>query len=193
MRQAFTSRFLARHCLSAVIIGATIAMMFPLNCLAEAGSTGGTVGNTDKSISGGAAIEPEPQEKHTTPTKQTRPEARKVENRQTRPPARRSDGARGGYVGCFRDQGNAFGKEGRDLNGARWDDGSMTNSRCVSFCAGQGFAYAATQYSTACFCGNSYGRSGSASNCDMACGGNKSQKCGGSWANSVWRTGAARR
>lgn len=93
------------------------------------------------------------------------------------------------FLGCFRDQGNPWGKEGRDLDGARWDDSAMTPDRCVAFCHSQGFAYAATQYSVACFCGNSHGRSGRADNCNMPCGGDAQQICGGAWANSVWRVG----
>jgi WSC domain len=93
------------------------------------------------------------------------------------------------YLGCFRDGGSIWGKEGRDLDGARWDESAMTNLRCINFCRSQSFAYAATQYSTACFCGNRYGSKGRADNCNMPCGGKSSEMCGGQWANSVWRLG----
>jgi hypothetical protein len=86
-----------------------------------------------------------------------------------------------GYAGCFRDTGD------RDLNGANWQDARMTTEACVAFCQQRGFVYAATQYASYCFCGNSFGRLGGAANCDMRCAGNPSQTCGGSWANSVYK------
>lgn len=89
-------------------------------------------------------------------------------------------------LGCFRDQGDPTGTSGRDLYGFVANEPGMTTERCVSLCRGKGFQYAGTQYSTWCFCGNSYGRSGPADNCNMKCSGNKSQTCGGSWANSVY-------
>lgn len=41
-----------------------------------------------------------------------------------------------------------------------------------------------------CFCGNKYGKYGKSKNCRYACPGNRGEKtkCGGPWANSVWRT-----
>ena len=63
----------------------------------------------------------------------------------------------------------------------------MTTQMCTSTCKSKGFKFAGTQYSRWCFCGNSYGKSGVANNCNMNCSGNKNQKCGGGWANSVYR------
>ena len=77
----------------------------------------------------------------------------------------------------------------RDLAGHTFNLPSMTVELCLSACAQQGFRFAATQFSTHCFCGNDYGKHGTASNCDMPCGGDKSQMCGGRWANSVFATG----
>jgi hypothetical protein len=47
-----------------------------------------------------------------------------------------------------------------------------------------------SQYSTQCFCGNSYGSYGSSSNCNMSCSGDADSDfvCGGTWANSVYQT-----
>ena len=42
--------------------------------------------------------------------------------------------------------------------------------------------------SSACFCDNSYGSYGTASNCNSACQGKSSEICGGGWANSVYST-----
>lgn len=85
------------------------------------------------------------------------------------------------YLGCFAD------RQERDLNGYTYQSGSMTTAQCVATCRDRGFAYAGTQFSTHCFCDNSYGRYGTASNCNMTCSGNRNEKCGGSWANSVYR------
>ena len=50
----------------------------------------------------------------------------------------------------------------------------------------QNYWYAATQAKTECFCANEYDLLGPADNCDMACGGDSSQICGGAWALSVY-------
>ena len=89
------------------------------------------------------------------------------------------------YVGCFRDQGNPSGTSGHDLAGAVRQDAPMTTQMCTAECRAKGFAYAGTQYSNWGFCGNKYGASGAANNCDMNCGGNPGEKCGGAWVNSV--------
>jgi len=91
------------------------------------------------------------------------------------------------YLGCYRDQGEPTGTNGRDLNGFVVNDGNMSTAFCTSTCQGKGFRYAATQYGSWCFCGNSYGRSGQADNCNMKCAGNPAETCGGSWANSVYQ------
>ncbi len=89
------------------------------------------------------------------------------------------------YLGCFRDQGGV-GTSGRDLFGFAIEDHGMTNEKCVSICQGKGFRYAGTQAGRWCFCGNSFGRSGKADNCNMKCGGDPNDICGGDWANSVY-------
>lgn len=89
--------------------------------------------------------------------------------------------AAAGYLGCFKDQGK------RDLDGHTFYDGKMTAQLCVSTCRDKGFSYAATQYAGHCFCGNKYGASGPATNCDTKCTGNRDEICGGTWANSVYK------
>ena len=51
------------------------------------------------------------------------------------------------------------------------------------------YLYAGVQYTSECFCGNSYGKYGSLpeSSCNMPCSGNKTQICGGTWSNSVYK------
>jgi hypothetical protein len=90
------------------------------------------------------------------------------------------------YLGCFKDQGNPSSTAGRDLNGLMRTDSAMTTEKCQQICQASGYRYAGTQYSSQCFCGNSYGRSGTANNCNMRCNGNAGQICGGTWANSVY-------
>ena len=84
------------------------------------------------------------------------------------------------YLGCFKDTGT------RDLSGYTTNTPGMTTQMCVNLCREKGFAYAATQFSQQCFCGNSYGKYGQATNCNMKCAGNNGETCGGSWANSVY-------
>ena len=88
-------------------------------------------------------------------------------------------------VGCYADSDN------RDLPYFAYDSASNTTETCISTCAAAGYAYAGTQYSSQCFCGNAYGGQGTSSNCDMACSGDGSETCGGSWANSVYATATA--
>ena len=93
-------------------------------------------------------------------------------------------------LGCFRDQGGAVsaGTSGRDLNGFFMDSPNMTTTTCINECRRRGFAYAGTQYGHQCFCGDSYGRSGTADNCNMACSGSPAEICGGYWANRIYKT-----
>lgn len=91
------------------------------------------------------------------------------------------------YLGCFKDQGNPQGTSGRDLSGFMSSAPNMTGAQCVAACQSRGFAYAGTQYGSYCFCGNEYGKSGPAANCNVPCAGNARELCGGAWANSVYR------
>lgn len=95
-----------------------------------------------------------------------------------------------GAIACSKDQGDPQGTTGRDLSGFIWTDAAMTNSKCRAQCAGRGFQFAGTQVSDYCFCGDSFGRSGPATNCTDRCSGNFGEVCGGVWANSVSVTGA---
>jgi hypothetical protein len=90
-------------------------------------------------------------------------------------------------LGCFRDQGDPGGTNGRDLDGLSLNFPGMTAQMCTETCSSKGFPFAGTQYATWCFCGTSYGKSGKADNCDMKCGGAENEICGGTWANSVYQ------
>lgn len=85
------------------------------------------------------------------------------------------------YRGCFRDA------QARDLSGFHLEDPQMTTNMCLSTCKARGFSIAATQFGTHCFCGDSFGRYSAATTCDVPCGGDASETCGGSWANSVYQ------
>lgn len=77
----------------------------------------------------------------------------------------------------------------RSIWTAIWSSAQNTPQRCIQVCASKGFKYAGVQYSESCLCGNSYGKFGAASNCNMACTGDSRQVCGGGNANSVYSTG----
>ena len=47
------------------------------------------------------------------------------------------------------------------------------------------FLYAGMQVGHECYCGNSYGDYGPATNCDRVCQDDNTQMCGGSYANTV--------
>jgi len=86
--------------------------------------------------------------------------------------------------GCYRDCAS-----GRDLPHsfsipANRPEGSI--QYCRELCGTNGFAYAGVQFTSHCFCGNSYGSQGTANNCDMACNDGTEDICGGSCANNVY-------
>ncbi|MAN65211.1 WSC domain-containing protein [uncultured Hyphomonas sp.] len=88
------------------------------------------------------------------------------------------------FLGCYRDEND------RDLSGFRVDSNtSTTPEACQKTCSDKGYKYASVQYGISCMCDNDYGKYGKADNCDMACTGDKTQMCGGTWANSVYATG----
>ncbi len=93
-------------------------------------------------------------------------------------------GTASAYIGCYADSNN------RDLSYFGYSSGNNSTETCVSACKAAGYKYAGTQYSSECYCGNTYGGQGTSANCNMACSGNGSQTCGGPWANSVSSTGS---
>ncbi|MFT5661382.1 MAG: hypothetical protein ACI9TV_002028 [Sulfurimonas sp.] len=87
------------------------------------------------------------------------------------------------HLGCYTDKTGV----NRDLKGYTFKTGNMTNQLCQKTCADKGFQYAATQYGSHCFCGNSYEKYSTSNNRNMGCSGNKNETCGGGWANSVYK------
>ena len=96
--------------------------------------------------------------------------------------------ANSSYIGCFKDSGNPFGLENRDLDGFYVNKSDMSIKECISLCRSKKFKYAGVENSSQCFCGNSYGKYGEAENCNMKCSGNPNEICGGFWAISLYST-----
>jgi len=95
------------------------------------------------------------------------------------------------FAGCYKDDGS------RVLQGEHLPKlGPMTNQKCVTHCQSQGFSVSGTEYGSQCFCGNSIQgpEKLDESSCDMACDGDSTDTCGGSWALSVYsKDGSARK
>ena len=92
-----------------------------------------------------------------------------------------------GYLGCYVDESN------RVLPDARMNDDQMTIQMCRDFCHRETgpMRYAGVQYTRECFCGiegSNYNRLGRTwdSECDMTCGGNPNEICGGEWRMSIY-------
>ncbi|XP_053406034.1 uncharacterized protein LOC123565318 [Mercenaria mercenaria] len=87
------------------------------------------------------------------------------------------------YLGCYVD------KSSRILSGPKTDSSTkMTAKFCLQFCKGKNQAFALTQYSNQCFCGNNFKDydKKSDSECSYKCTGAKSEFCGGFWRGSLY-------
>ncbi|KAK3378034.1 WSC domain-containing protein [Podospora didyma] len=88
------------------------------------------------------------------------------------------------YAGCANDTTTV-----RALNGTSVADTSMTVSTCQQFCSSKGYGLAGVEYSTQCYCGLeiapgfTYDQTG----CNMACGGNGAEMCGGKSRLNIYR------
>ncbi|CAH0058644.1 unnamed protein product [Clonostachys solani] len=91
------------------------------------------------------------------------------------------------FVGCAPEEGNANDNTTeRTLPASLYASDALTNEVCVNYCKSLGFKYAGSEYSRECWCANSYlptrqpGTTvSSLAGCNMACGGDASQYCGG--------------
>ena len=87
-------------------------------------------------------------------------------------------------LGCFKDSPN------RLLKKRLRNDNQNTPKRCARFCLRKGYKVSGVQYTRECFCGRrlpSRAKKISSGNCNHKCPGNKSKKCGGSWAMNIVR------
>ena len=85
--------------------------------------------------------------------------------------------------------------EGRALTGDSLRADDMTPAKCTSYCGSKGFAIAGVEYAVECFCGNSLSNGASltktSGQCNMACGGDANQNCGGPNALRLYVTPSA--
>lgn len=89
------------------------------------------------------------------------------------------------YMGCWAEPSS-----GRALTMDRMDDSKgMTNEMCAQFCKDGGYAYAGTEWSQECYCGNDLGGkdTGDISQCSMKCKGDLTSYCGAGSRLSVWQ------
>lgn len=90
------------------------------------------------------------------------------------------------YVSCWAEP-----SEGRALPAASFADPDMTLEMCAAFCSA--YPYFGTQWSTECFCDVQLTAGSAAapeSECNMPCGGDASQLCGGSRRLSLFHNDA---
>ncbi len=90
-----------------------------------------------------------------------------------------------GFVGCFADSAT------RDLPYTVTGQATnMTIEQCRSACYASGYTYAGVEDGNQCFCGDSYGSQGTATDCTSWCNGDTLEVCGGAGANAVWQAAA---
>ncbi|KAF7327563.1 hypothetical protein MKEN_00335300 [Mycena kentingensis (nom. inval.)] len=90
------------------------------------------------------------------------------------------------YIGCFVDNAH-----GRVLLNQQPDTTSQTIEHCVDMCDGLNFTIAATEFGVQCFCGNELiagAVPAGEADCNMGCGGNSTEACGGGSRMSVYST-----
>ena len=92
-----------------------------------------------------------------------------------------------GYVGCYVDK-----TPDRDLDVAV-SVAELTPDACRVACKDAGHAYAGVQYGYLCRCGDNYGKYSKVTEeeCNSACRGDSSQKCGGFYRSSIYATAGA--
>ncbi|XP_053398682.1 uncharacterized protein LOC128556876 isoform X2 [Mercenaria mercenaria] len=94
--------------------------------------------------------------------------------------------ASGVRIGCFADDDHD-----RDLPFEPYTDPrvGMWPPMCVDHCFRKGYYYAGLQDQFKCFCGNSYGKYGPATDCKLSCFPKTNFQCGGPTSNIIYTTG----
>ena len=95
-----------------------------------------------------------------------------------------ADGSTWVAAGCYVDSVNP-----RTLSSNGWWGNPITNSECAKGCSKNGYSISGAENGGQCFCGNSLGNSAkvASSDCNSACAGDSSQKCGGPARLSVYK------
>ncbi|KAF9696805.1 hypothetical protein EKO04_005426 [Ascochyta lentis] len=91
------------------------------------------------------------------------------------------------YSGCFTDNTNP-----RTLHAESYVDDSMTESSCIGFCNGKGYAYAGIEYGRECYCDNRILDTGvlkEDSECSFPCPGSSTEPCGAGNRMSIFTNG----
>ncbi|KAH8896901.1 WSC-domain-containing protein, partial [Thozetella sp. PMI_491] len=99
-----------------------------------------------------------------------------------RPPSWRATVGSYVYAGCIYDNGSA-----RSLSKAMASSNGLTLEDCAAACSG--YKYFGTEYSAECYCGNSVASTGvyeTDSDCNMLCGGDVTEFCGGASRLSLY-------
>lgn len=80
------------------------------------------------------------------------------------------------YAGCYKEN-----NPGRQLKVQIYgNDPDMSNDKCITGCAAQGYALAASEYTNECWCGKTLPTTlGNETDCNYVCTGNSTQTCGG--------------
>eukprot|EP01059_Diplonema_ambulator_P016847 TRINITY_DN28820_c0_g1_i1.p1 TRINITY_DN28820_c0_g1~~TRINITY_DN28820_c0_g1_i1.p1 ORF type:complete len:2516 (+),score=639.61 TRINITY_DN28820_c0_g1_i1:711-7550(+) len=87
------------------------------------------------------------------------------------------------YQGCYYDDVNT-----RTLPVLAYNAPDNTNEMCIRVCRHNGYAFAGTQWSNECYCGNDISAilPASEGDCSSLCSGNSSEYCGGGARNTIW-------
>jgi sugar lactone lactonase YvrE len=88
-------------------------------------------------------------------------------------------------LGCYADESAV-----PDLGFLAMNSAANTVEVCAERCAYDGYGYAGVD-GDECWCGDTYGRYGKASNCTTQCPANFAETCGGVSSNDVYQTGLA--
>ncbi|KAG9255332.1 heme peroxidase [Emericellopsis atlantica] len=164
---------------TAVDVGGTCRQFAnPASC----GSSGGSSSSTAATVS--ETPSPEPTASSTTTSTTT------TSSEEATPTVHHRE-AVGGYrlVSCWHDYENGI----RALSGPQNVQDDMTLESCMSFC--DGYDYFGTEYGVECFCGNSLhdsSKEAPTDDCDMPCGGDKTEYCGAGNRLELYSTTATR-
>ncbi|XP_063399121.1 uncharacterized protein LOC134683736 [Mytilus trossulus] len=91
------------------------------------------------------------------------------------------------YVGCFTDDESRL----FDYPSTPWGPTDQTIDKCMRYCKRRNFIYSGLEYKTQCFCGSADPRRISGysllgeGECNMPCGGQSRERCGGEWRLSI--------